>query len=74
VLYLVATAITPLLSSHRAVALLGAIVLAGWLFAYFMYWEAFASVWCFFAAAGSIVILMHFERVRQMEWAAGARA
>jgi hypothetical protein len=46
--------------------LLGAIVLCGSLSAYFMYWEAFASVWCF-AAAGSVVILVHFERVRQIE-------
>jgi hypothetical protein len=67
VLYLVATTIAPLLSSHRAVVLLGAIVLCGSLFAYFMYWGAFASVWCFFAAAGSVVILVHFERVRQVE-------
>ena len=73
ILYLVATSITPLLSSHRAVVLLGVIVLAGSLFAYFMYWQAFASVWCFFAAAGSVVILVHFERVRQIEsQAAGA--
>src|SRR6188474_639557 len=47
--------------------LLGAIVLCGSLFAYFMYWEAFAPVWCFFAAAGSVVILVHFERTRQVE-------
>jgi hypothetical protein len=74
VLYLVATAVTPLLSSHRAVALLGVIVLGGSILAFAFYWEAFASVWCFFAAAGSIVILAHFERVRQMERTAGARA
>ena len=67
VLYLVATTIAPLLSSHRAVVLLGVIVVCGSLFSYFMYWEAFASVWCFFAAAGSVVILAHFERVRQVE-------
>ena len=67
VLYLAATAFAPLLSSHRAVVLLGAIVLGGSVFSYFMYWEAFASVWCFFAAAGSVVILVHFERVRQTE-------
>jgi uncharacterized protein DUF6629 len=67
VLYLVATAVTPLLSSHRAVVLLGVIVFSGSLLAYLMYWEAFASVWCFFAAAGSVVILVHFERVRQIE-------
>ena len=74
VLYLVATAITPLLSSHRAVVLLGAIVLGGSILAFAFYWEAFASVWCFFAAAGSVVILVHFERVRQIERAAGAGA
>ena len=54
--------------------LLGAIVLCGSLFAYFMYWEAFASVWCFFAAAGSVVILVHFERTRQVEQLARASA
>jgi hypothetical protein len=70
----VATAITPLLSSHRAVALLGAIVLGGSILAYALYWDAFASVWCFFAAAGSVVILVHFQRVRQIEGPMGARA
>jgi hypothetical protein len=74
ILYLVATAITPLLSSHGAVVLLGAIVFGGSLFAYFLYWEAFPSVRCFFAAAGSVGILLHFERVRQMEQTAGADA
>jgi hypothetical protein len=73
ILYLVATALTPLLSSHRAVVLLGAIVLGGSILAFAFYWEAFASVWCFFAAAGSVVILVHFERARQMERTAGAR-
>jgi signal transduction histidine kinase len=67
VLYLVATAITPLLSSHRAVVLLGAIVLGGSILAFAFYWDAFTSVWCFFAAAGSVVILVHFARVRQAE-------
>lgn len=67
VLYLIATAFTPLLSSHRAVVLLGTIVFGGSIVAYALYWEAFASVWCFFAAAGSVVILVHFERMRQME-------
>jgi hypothetical protein len=74
VLYLMATALTPLLSSHRAVVLLGAIVLGGSILAYAFYWEAFVSVWCFFAAAGSIVLMLHFERVRQMERTAGVRA
>lgn len=67
--YLVATAGGTLLSTQPAVRLFGAIVLAGSLIAYFAYWEAFLSVWCFFAAAGSAVIVMHFERVRRVRHA-----
>jgi hypothetical protein len=33
--------------------------------AYVLYWEAFVSVWCFFAAAASAVILWHFELSRR---------
>jgi hypothetical protein len=40
-------------------------VLAGSALAYVFYWEAFVSVWCFFAAAASVVILLHFERSRR---------
>jgi hypothetical protein len=51
--YLAATALPPLLSSRRVVTLLGAIVLVGSIVAYVLYWEAFVSVWCFFAAGAS---------------------
>jgi hypothetical protein len=61
VAYLVATGLPLLLSSQRTVVVLGAIVLAGLLVAYAFYWEAFTSVWCFFAAAASTAILGHFE-------------
>jgi hypothetical protein len=71
-LYLLATAAAFLASSHRAVALLGAIIFVGSITAYFFYWEAFVSVWCFFAAASSVVILMHFVRVRAAERAQAA--
>jgi hypothetical protein len=63
--YLAATALAFFLSSRPAVFLLGAIVLAGSALAYVFYWEAFVSVWCFFAAAASVVILLHFERSRR---------
>ena len=59
-LYLLATSAAFLASSHRAVSLLGAIVFVGSITAYLFYWEAFVSVWCFFAAASSVVILGHF--------------
>lgn len=67
--YLVATGGAPAFSSHPAVKLFAAIVITGMLVSYFFYWEAFSSVWCFFAAAASAVIVFHFERARQMRQA-----
>lgn len=63
--YLAATCLPPLLSSRRTVVVLGTIVLAGLVVAYAFYWEAFVSVWCFFAAAASVAILCHFEWSRR---------
>lgn len=63
-LYLLATAGGPALSSIRAVNLLALLVLVGSVVAYVAYTDAFVSVWCFFAAAASAVILTHFERAR----------
>jgi hypothetical protein len=54
-----------LMSSQRTVVVLGAIVLVGLVVAYALYWEAFVSVWCFFAAAASVAILCHFEWSRR---------
>lgn len=55
----------PLLaSSLRAVVSLGLIVLAGSVAAYVGYFAAFQSVWCYFAAAASLVIVGHFYRLR----------
>ena len=65
--YLLTTCIAPMLSSYRAVQLLGLIVTAGSVITFFFYWDAFTSVWCFFAAAASVVILAHFERARRAQ-------
>lgn len=73
IFYLIATGLAPALSSHRAVNLLSIIVVAGSLIAWFAYWDAFVSVWCFFAAAASVVILLHFERARAASAAAARR-
>jgi hypothetical protein len=64
--YLLATTFGLLLSSHRAVVLLGLIVLAGYVTTLYFYEQTFISVWCFYAAAASVVIIIHFERVRAM--------
>lgn len=63
--YLAATALPLLLSSHKVVVWLGAVVLVGCVTANLFYWAAFASVWCFFAAVASAMLLFHFEQARQ---------
>ena len=68
--YLLATTFGLLLSSHRAVVLLGLIVLAGYVTTLYFYANAFISVWCFFAAAASVVIIVHFEWARARRRAA----
>lgn len=67
IFYLIATGLAPAFSSHRAVNLLSLVVVTGSLIAWFAYWDAFVSVWCFFAAAASVVIVLHFERARVSE-------
>lgn len=67
--YLAATGLPLMLSSHRTVLALGAIILSGSAIAFFFYWQGFVSVWCFFAAAASLVILGHFERASRLRLA-----
>lgn len=59
-LYLSATTASMLLSSHRIAKLFGALTLAASFAAYVFYARWFISVWCFFAAGLSLVILVHF--------------
>ena len=64
VFYVITTGLAPALSTHRAINLLSIIIVTGSLVAWFAYWDAFVSVWCFFAALASAVILLHFEHAR----------
>ena len=60
VAYVAAISLPLLLSSQRTIKLLGVIVLAGGVAAFAFYYQAFQSVWCYFAAAASLVLLAHF--------------
>lgn len=60
IFYLLATGFGPALSSHRSVNALAIVVLIGSVVAWVVYWDSFISVWCFFAAGASLVILLHF--------------
>ncbi len=59
-LYLLSTAVSPLLSTHRMVLVFGALALLSFGAAYAFYATWFISVWCFFAALLSAVIYLHF--------------
>lgn len=63
--YAAAAGLPLMLSSQRTIQALGAVVLAGCAVAAAFYWDAFLSVWCFFAAAASALILLHFEQARR---------
>ncbi len=67
----VACAIGPmLLSSHRMLFVLGAILLLGLAISLLLFYEAFVSVWCFFAAVASLVLVIHFISGRRLPFPA----
>ena len=59
-LYLLSTALSPLLSTHRMVVVFGSLSLLSFGAAYAFYATWFISVWCFFAALLSAVVYLHF--------------
>ena len=58
-LYLAATTGSLLLSSQRCVRVFGTLALAAAVLAYAVFARWFISVWCFFAAVMSVVVLVH---------------
>jgi hypothetical protein len=60
-LYLLATSVSLLLSSHRTVRQFGVLTLLAFLVTYAFYATWLVSVWCYFAALLSGVVLMHFK-------------
>lgn len=58
-IYLGSTVLAMLASSHRMVVVLGAVIFAGAVTSWLFMEEAFVSVWCFFAAAASVIVLAH---------------
>ena len=59
-LYLMATALSPVLSTHRVVKVFGALALSSFAAAYYFYATWFISVWCFLAALLSSVVYLQF--------------
>jgi len=72
--YLAAISLPLLLSTQASVKVLGAVVLTGSVVAYAFYLQTFQSVWCYFAAAASVVLLAHFQWARRGAALAGRGA
>lgn len=66
VLYIAATIITPLISSIKKMKWLGIVFLASYLFAITFYNGFVISVWCFFAALLSFVVLWIITDLRKL--------
>ncbi len=66
VLYILSTSITPFVSSVKKMKWLGFVFLASYLFAVLFYNGFVISVWCFFAALLSIVVLWIIPDQRKM--------
>jgi hypothetical protein len=62
--YVLATTISLLLSSHRLIQLLAGVILGGFAVAYWSYHQSYVSVWCFFAAASSVLVYLFVSRAR----------
>jgi hypothetical protein len=61
VLYIAATCVSALFSSQRIVVLFGVLAFVLFAVAFWFYYVAFFSVWCFFAAILSVMIFLHFK-------------
>lgn len=58
--YLLSTAISPMVSTHRWVKIFGVLAAVSFAAAYYFYARWFISVWCLFAAILSLVLCAHF--------------
>lgn len=65
-LYLLSTGASQLLSTHRIVRAFGLLALLSFAAAYAAYATWFISVWCYFAALLSAVVLLHFNARRAL--------
>jgi hypothetical protein len=64
--YVACTVAPMLLSSLRQLKLFGAVLALGLFAAWISFYEALVSVWCFFAAVSSVILVAHFRGRRRV--------
>jgi hypothetical protein len=65
--YVLVTTVSLLLSSHRMIQLFALVILAGFGVAYVSFHTSYVSVWCFFAAAASLLVYLFVTRAAPPE-------
>ena len=60
--YIICTGLPPLISSHKPIRIFGIFILLGFFISAYFFVATFVSVWCFFAAAGSVLLYFCFKR------------
>jgi hypothetical protein len=65
ILYLITICGSCFMSTHKTIQLLGLALFAGFLISYWFYYQALFSVWCFFAAIVSMLVLAHVMRKQE---------
>lgn len=66
VLYVIAVIAPALVSRYRSIVAFGVVNLVGLILVAIYYTQAFASLWCVFAAGSSILMLVHMIRRRSL--------
>lgn len=61
-LYLLCTCVSLLVSSHRMIQIIGTVVAVGLAASAYAYYATLVSAWCFFAAADSTLLYLHFKQ------------
>lgn len=61
VLYVAATCVSGLVSSHRFVNLFGILAFVAFVASYLVHASALVSIWCFFAAVLSLLVYLHLR-------------
>ncbi|HBB43863.1 MAG: hypothetical protein UW27_C0017G0063 [Parcubacteria group bacterium GW2011_GWA1_44_13] len=61
-MYLLATCVSPLFSSHRIINILGVLATVSFSITYYFFTASYVSVWCFFAAVLSLVVYLYFMK------------
>jgi hypothetical protein len=64
--YVVAVIGPAILSGYRSIVAFGVINLAGLLVVAWLYLDAFASLWCVYAALASVLVVLHMVRRRRL--------